>query len=201
MTGKPAIQESILRQVLLWNVLLFVGMGIAGWLADSSALLANAVDNGSDAAVYLLSYLAINRRTVWKRRAATVAGVMLLVFAATVVADVVRRWTGGAEPLGVAMLCLAAVAAAINVWCLKLLQRLNVDDVNIKAARTFSLNDSVANGSVILAGLLVLWLDAAWPDLVAGALIALIAFKGGIEILRDVRNDKLSRPEQRAPGA
>ena len=60
-------QKTVLLQVLLWNLALFVGLGVVGWMADSSALLANALDNGSDAAVYLLSYIAIDRRPAWTR--------------------------------------------------------------------------------------------------------------------------------------
>ena len=192
MMQGPTQQKNVLRQVLLWNLALFAGLGVAGWAADSSALLANAVDNGSDAAVYLLSYLAIDRRPVWKRGAATVSGVMLLIFAVAVLADVVRRWMYGAEPLGPVMIGLAVVAAAINLWCLVLLRRIRSDDVNMKAAETFSFNDFISNGGVILAGVLVLWLGTSWPDLVAGALIAAVAFKGGIEILQSVREDKRS---------
>ena len=192
MTQDLARQKNVLRQVLLWNLALFAGLGVAGWVADSSALLANAVDNGSDAAVYLLSYLAIDRRPVWKRGAATVSGIMLLIFAVAVLADVVRRWMYGAEPLGPVMIGVAVAAAAINLWCLVLLRRLRSDDVNMKAAETFSFNDFISNGGVIVAGGLVLWLGTSWPDLVAGALIAAVAFKGGIEILRSVREDKRS---------
>ena len=190
MTAEFASHKRILRQVLLWNLGLFVGLGVAGWMADSSALLANALDNGSDAAVYLLSYIAIDRRPAWKRGAASVSGVMLLLFAAAVMADVVRRWLYGAEPLGPVMMVLALVAAAINMWCLVLLRRIRSDDVNMKAAETFSLNDFISNGGVIVAGGLVLWLGTSWPDLVAGALIAAVALKGGIEILKSVREDR-----------
>lgn len=192
MTAEFASHKRILRQVLLWNLGLFVGLGVAGWMADSSALLANALDNGSDAAVYLLSYIAIDRRPAWKRGAASVSGVMLLLFAAAVMADLVRRWLYGAEPLGPVMMVLALVAAAINMWCLVLLRRIRSDDVNMKAAETFSLNDFISNGGVIVAGGLVLWLGTSWPDLVAGALIAAVALKGGIEILKSVREDRQS---------
>ena len=192
MTPNLARQRSVLRQVLLWNLALFAGLGVAGWVADSSALLANALDNGSDAAVYLLSYLALDRRPVWKRGAATVSGIMLLIFAVAVLADVVRRWMYGAEPLGPVMIGLALVAGAINLWCLVLLRRLRSDDVNMKAAETFSFNDFISNGGVVVAGVLVLWLGSSWPDLVAGALIAAVAFKGGIEILQSVRENKRS---------
>ena len=193
MMQGPTQQKNVLRQVLLWNLALFAGLGMAGSAADSSALLANALDNGSDAAVYLLSYLAIERRPVWKRGAATVSGVMLLIFAVAVLADVVRRWMYGAEPLGPVMIGLAVVAASINLWCLVLLRRTRSDDVNMKAAETFSFNDFISNGGVIVAGVLVLWLGTSWPDLLAGALIAAVAFKGGIEILQSVREDKRSK--------
>ena len=190
MSGDPAWQKSILRQVLLWNLGLFVGLGVAGWVADSSALMANAVDNASDAAVYLISYLAIDRQPAWKRWAAMLSGIMLLLFACFVLADVVRRWLGDAEPVGLTMMVLALVAAGINLWCLVLLRRIQSDDVNMQAAETFSFNDFISNGGVLIAGGLVLWIGSPWPDLVAGALIALVAIVGGIGILRSVRADK-----------
>ena len=187
MSGDPAWQKSILRQVLLWNLGLFVGLGVAGWVADSSALMANAVDNASDAAVYLISYLAIDRQPAWKRWAAMLSGIMLLLFACFVLADVVRRWLGDAEPVGLTMMVLALVAAGINLWCLVLLRRIQSDDVNMQAAETFSFNDFISNGGVLIAGGLVLWIGSPWPDLVAGALIAVVAIVGGIRILRSVR--------------
>ena len=187
MSDDPVRQKSILRQVLLWNLGLFVGLGIAGWVADSSALMANAVDNASDAAVYLISYLAIDRQPAWKRWAAMLSGVMLLLFACFVLADVVRRWLGDVEPVGMTMMVLALVAAGINLWCLVLLRRVQSDDVNMQAAETFSFNEFISNGGVLVAGGLVLWIGSPWPDLVAGALIAVVAIVGGIRILRSVR--------------
>ena len=187
MSDDPVRQKSILRQVLLWNLGLFVGLGIAGWVADSSALMANAVDNASDAAVYLISYLAIDRQPAWKRWAAMLSGVMLLLFACFVLADVVRRWLGDVEPVGMTMMVLALVAAGINLWCLVLLRRVQSDDVNMQAAETFSFNDFISNGGVLVAGGVVLWIGSPWPDLVAGALIAVVAIVGGIRILRSVR--------------
>ena len=187
MMQGPTQQKNVLRQVLLWNLGLFVGLGIAGWVADSSALMANAVDNASDAAVYLISYLAIDRQPAWKRWAAMLSGVMLLLFACFVLADVVRRWLGDVEPVGMTMMVLALVAAGINLWCLVLLRRVQSDDVNMQAAETFSFNDFISNGGVLVAGGLVLWIGSPWPDLVAGALIAVVAIVGGIRILRSVR--------------
>lgn len=186
-TPEEGRQRRVLAIVLALNALLFLGLGIGGILADSSAVLANALDNGSDAVVYLLSFLAVGRALRWKRRAARVSGVMLLIFAAGVLVDAGRRWIVGAEPLGPTMIALALAAAIINLVCLLLLRRINSDDVNMRAAETFSLNDFASNGGILVAGGLVMWLKQPWPDLLVGVAVALVAIKGGVEILRSAK--------------
>jgi Co/Zn/Cd efflux system component len=187
-SAQDRAQRRTLLVVLILNALLFVSLGVGGLLADSSALIANAADNASDSVVYLLSFLAVGRGLNWKRRAARTSGVLLLVFAAGVLLDVGRRWLFGAEPVGLTMLAMALVAAAVNLLCLVLIRRARSDDVNMRAAETFSFNDFAANGGILVAGGLVMWLDQAWPDLVVGLVVAIIAAKGGLEILEDARN-------------
>lgn len=182
-------QRRTLLVVLILNALLFLGLGVGGILADSSALLANAVDNASDSVVYLISLIAIGRDVIWKRRAARLSGVLLLVFAAGVLVDVTRRWWFGAEPVGWTMMGLALVAAAVNLSCIVILRRDTSGDVNMQAAEIFSLNDFASNGGILIAGALVLWLNQSWPDLVVGMLVAGIAIKGGVEILRGASGD------------
>ena len=183
-------QRRTLLTVLGLNAGLSAVLGVGGWAADSSALLANAVDNASDAAVYLISFLAIGRPGTWKRGAARLSGVMLLVFACGVLIDAGRRFLTGTEPVGPTMMALAVVAAVINLICLQLIRRHDSKDVNMKAAETFSFNDFVSNGGILVAGGLVIWLNQAWPDLLVGVLVAAIAAKGGIDILRHAARDK-----------
>ena len=183
-------QRKTLATVFLLNAALAGGLGVGGVVADSSALLANAVDNASDAAVYLISFLAIGRPGSWKRGAARLSGIMLLIFAAGVLLDAGRRFLVGTEPIGPTMMGLAVVAAVVNLICLQLIRRQQSRDVNMKAAETFSFNDFASNGGILVAGGLVMWLDQAWPDLVVGVLVAAIAAKGGVEILRDAARAK-----------
>ena len=189
LTSADHQQRRTLLMVLILNALLFLGLGIGGIMADSSALLANAVDNASDSIVYLISFVAIGRAASWKRGAARLSGILLLVFAAGVLIDVGRRWWFGTEPVGWTMMGLALVAAIVNLICLVLLRRDQSGDVNMEAAKTFSMNDFASNGGILVAGGLVMWLDQAWPDLVVGMLVAAIAVKGGIEILRSASDE------------
>jgi Co/Zn/Cd efflux system component len=52
----------------------------------------------------------------------------------------------------------------------------------------FTRADVVANLGVILAGVLVLWLNSPYPDFTIGALIGLYVIKEAIEILGDARH-------------
>jgi cobalt-zinc-cadmium efflux system protein len=180
-------ERRTLWTVLLLNAAIAIGFFATGLAADSSALIANGVDNLSDAAVYALSLLALARGEVWKQRAATVSGAMLLIFAVGIVIDVGRRYLQGSEPIGPTMMIMSAIAGAVNFYCLRLLQRLKEPDVNLRAATTFSFNDFISNGGILVAGALVLWLNVNWPDLLVGLATALVATKGGVEILRDAR--------------
>lgn len=85
------------------------------------------------------------------------------------------------------MMVMSAIAGVVNYLCLRLLQRLKDPDVNLRAATTFSFNDFISNGGILIAGVLVLWLGTNWPDLLVGFATAIIAIKGGVEILRDAR--------------
>lgn len=186
--GSPEKRRTL--WIVLWlNVAIAIGFFAIGYFADSNALLANGLDNSSDAIVYALSLLALSRSRVWKRGAARFSGVMLLVFAAGVIADAVRRFLEGSHPGGLMMLAMAAVAAVVNLICLRMLRKTKEKDVNMRAATTFSFNDFISNGGIIAAGVVVMVTGANWPDLVVGIAVACIALYGGIQILRDAHMD------------
>ena len=183
-------QRRILVTVLALNLLLVGLLTAAGVRAESNGLIANALDNASDSAVYVISLFAVSRSPRWKRATAAASGVLLLVFAIGVVADAVRRYLVGSEPVGPIMMGAAVIAGAVNLLCLVLLKRLGRSDVNVRAAETFSTNDFIASGGVLVAGGLVAWTDQPWPDLLVGVAVRAVAVKGGIEILRDARDAK-----------
>ena len=67
--------------VLLLNLGLAAGFGVSGVMADSSALIANGLDNASDGIVYIISLLALSRSQAWKRGAAVTSGMEALLAA------------------------------------------------------------------------------------------------------------------------
>ena len=183
----------VLWIVLVLNLGLTAGFAVSGVIGDSSALLANALDNASDSLVFIISLVALGRGKKWKTGAARFCAVMLLLFAAGILADTVRRFLGGSEPLGSAIMIMGIIGAVVNALCLWLLVRLKSKDVNLRAATTFSFNDFASNGGIFVAGGLVLWTGSNWPDLVVGAAVAAIAVYGAVDIFRDAHQESAKR--------
>lgn len=159
-----------------------VGGGVGLW-AESTALMGAALDNLADASVYGLSLYAIGRAASIKVRAARISGWFLIALAGLLLFEVVRRYFGGGQPVGPAMMFVAGINAALNLVCLRLLARHRGDDVNFKASSIFTSNDSLVNLSIVASGALVLWLGSNLPDLVLGVVVAAVAAHGGREIL------------------
>ncbi len=187
--GRNARQRRTLWTVLLLNLAIAAGFFVTGVMGDSSALIANGLDNTSDSVVYALSLFAMSRSGAWKRAAANVSGGLLLIFAVGIILDAVRRYYSGSQPLGPLMISMALVAAVANGMCIWLLARIRNPDVNVRAANTFSLNDFISNGGILVAGGLVFWLGTNWPDLVVGMGVAVMAVWGGVKILRDAHGE------------
>jgi len=188
-SGSVEKERQTLWIVLGLNLAIAAGFFITGAIGDSSALIANGLDNTSDSLVYGISLVALSRSSKWKRGAANVSGGLLMVFAVAILIDAWRRYAGGSEPLGTLMIAMSLVAAVVNLACIWLLGRLEEPDVNIRAANTFSLNDFASNGGILIAGGLVWWLGSNWPDLIVGVAVAGIAARGGIGILRDAHGE------------
>lgn len=182
--------------VLLLNVGIAAGFFATGLLGDSSSLIANGLDNSSDAIVYAISLFALTRPAEWKRGAARFSGVMLLVFAVGVLLDAGRRFLTGSDPIGTAMVVMSLVAAVVNLLSLVLLKRLKAPDVNLRAATTFSLNDFMSNGGILVAGALVTWTGQNWPDLAVAVAVAGLAAYGGFDILKDARQESAAHRDQ-----
>lgn len=184
---RTAQERRGLRIALVLNAAMAVIGGLAGWIAQSTALLADALDMLADATAYTIALLAIGRSALFKIRAATLSGSILLALGVGVLFEVGRRLNYGAEPLSEWMIGTALLSLVVNLTVLRLLAPMKSGDVHLRATWLFTRADVVANLGVIIAGLLVLWLGVPYPDFVIGALIGLYVIKEALEILRDAR--------------
>ena len=84
-------ERATLRIALGLNAAMFVIGMAAGLWAQSSGLMADALDMLADASAYALALLAVSRGAVFKRNAARWSGALLLILGVGIVLDVVRR--------------------------------------------------------------------------------------------------------------
>jgi len=180
-------QRKTLRVVLAINAAMFFVEIIAGVLASSTGLIADSLDMLADASVYAISLYAVGRAATIRRKAATASGLLQIVLGIGVLVEAVRRFIGGGEPIGVAMMAMGVVALIANAICLRLISRHKAGDVNFRASYIFSANDVIANIGVIISGLLVFLLESQIPAVVIGVLISAIVVRGGFKILNEAK--------------
>ena len=89
--AKNAQERKILMIALALNATMAVVGGIAGWIGQSTGLLADALDMLSDATAYAIGLVAIGRTASFKANAATLSGIALLLLGLGVLFEVGRR--------------------------------------------------------------------------------------------------------------
>ncbi|MFA6038102.1 MAG: cation transporter [Legionellales bacterium] len=162
----------------------FVGL-IGGVIAQSTGLIADALDMLADSFVYALALLAIGRSIRFKTIVATLSGSLLLILGFVILIDVGRRYWFGSEPESLFMIGIASISLFVNVTVLRLLQRFQQGDVHLRAAWVFTRTDVIANLGVIMSGILVAFSNSNYPDLLIGAMISLYVMKEALGILKD----------------
>ncbi len=185
----PAVPGDVDEARTLWTLLvinaaMFVVELVAGWLAQSSGLIADSLDMLADATVYGLGLYAVGKAASTKLRAAHVSGLFQGALAVGVLVDVARRFVAGSAPEAPAMIGVSALALAANVTCLWLIAKHRDGGAHMKASWIFSTNDVLANVGVIVAGLLVAWTGSRLPDLVIGTVVGVVVLAGAVRILR-----------------
>lgn len=192
--AKNAQERKILTIALALNATMAVVGGIAGWIGQSTGLLADALDMLSDATAYAIGLVAIGRAASFKANAATLSGIALLLLGLGVLFEVGRRVVYGAEPASGWMIGTAAVSLIVNMSVLRMLAPLKSGEVHLRATWIFTRADIVANVGVIVAGMLVFWLRSPIPDYVIGSLIGLYVVKEAVSILVEARRARRGGP-------
>jgi Co/Zn/Cd efflux system component len=99
----------VLVTLLAINALMFLIEATIGWLAQSTALLADSLDMLADATVFGIALLAAGRSTRFKTRAAFSTGGFQLVLGLAVCVDVSRRFLYGSEPKSALIICIIVI--------------------------------------------------------------------------------------------
>ena len=191
-TTPPQINRTY-RRALWIVVVLNVGYGIVeavgGFVSDSQALKADALDFLGDGVISFVGLLALAWPLHRRARVALAQGLFLGVLGVGVVGSTIHRVLVQQQPEAEMMGILGAVALAVNVAAALVLIPHRTGDANARAIWLFSRNDALGNLAVLVAAALVAWTASPWPDLVVAFVIAALFLQSAWSIVRDARRE------------
>lgn len=184
--SEDANQSKLLWMVLSINFAFFIIEMSTGIISKSIGLVADSLDMLADSFVYGLSLLAVGGTVMKKKRIAKIAGYFQIVLAVIGFVEVIRRFiTSEKLPSVVTMIVVSVFALCANALCLYLLQKSkSKHEAHMKASMIFTSNDVIINLGVIIAGVLVYWLNSNKPDLIVGTIVFVLVIQGAIRILK-----------------
>jgi Co/Zn/Cd efflux system component len=146
----------------------------------------------ADATVYGIGIYAVGKSLLHKANAAQISGYFQLLLGVIILIDITRRLFLGSEPISSLMIGMGFIALIANVACLIIIRNHKNDEVHMRASWIFSANDVIANMGVIIAGILVVWLDSRIPDIVIGCIVSIVVLRGAWMILKDAKQELLN---------
>ncbi len=204
--GKSVTDTASLRRrafaleyaTIAWNVLEGVFAIATGLLAGSVALVAFGLDSSVEvfaSVVVVWELRGSGRRR--EHRAVRAIGVAYLVVAVYVLIDAANALRVGnrpeASPLGMVLLA-ATVVVMLGLGWAKLRVGRALDNPTVRADGRFSIVDGSLAGAVLLGLVLTAVLGWWWADAILAIVIALVAFREGLEALRRPEPARPDRP-------
>ena len=178
-------QKNILWWVLGINFGFFLIEITTGWISSSMGLIADSLDMLADSIVYALSLFAVGGAVSRKKKVAKFSGYFQIFLATLGFVEVLRRFFMSSEtPLFQWMIIISSLALAGNLISLWLINKAKSKEAHMQASAIFTSNDIIVNGGVILAGILVYFLESKWPDLIIGGIVFTVVMRGAIKILK-----------------
>jgi len=182
--GMSKIYRRILWVVIFINGGMFLVETIAGFMADSTALKADALDFLGDSATYLATLLVIGKPLKIRAMVALLKGLSLGAMALFVLGFTLYRVFVFGSPEALTMGLIGLMALAANLVSVLLLVRYKEGDSNIQSVWLCSRNDAIGNVAVIIAGASVFATGTVWPDIIVAFIIAGLFMHSSVNITR-----------------
>ena len=141
-------QATSLKWVFAINAIMFFILVSAAIYANTSALLADSLDNFGDATTYALSLYALSQGAYFKAKVAYFKGVFIFITALIIFGQLIYKFFVPSMPIFEIMGIFSIVALIANIACLLILYRHRNEDVNMTSVWECSKNDIMVNLSV-----------------------------------------------------
>ncbi len=182
--GASADFKRRLWAVIFLNASMFVVEMLAGHLAGSQALQADALDFFGDALTYGISLAVIGAPLKTRALAALAKGGSLALMGAWILGSTLYQVLMVDVPRAEIMGVVGFAALVVNVVSVLLLVRYKDGDANVRSVWLCSRNDAIGNVAVMFAALGVWGTTSGWPDLIVAAIMAGLFLSSATQILR-----------------
>lgn len=195
--GDPVNQGRAFAIAIFLNSIFVVIEFIYGFIANSTALMADAGHNLSDVlglalawGAALLGRKAPNAKYTYGLRStsilAALANAMFLLAACGAIAlEAIQRFTQAPEVAGFTVTLVAAVGIFINGFSALLFVKGSKDDVNIRGAYLHMATDAAVSFGVVIAGIAIMFTGWFWLDPLISLVIVAIIVVGTWGLLRE----------------
>lgn len=181
--GLSTTYRRVLWIVIAINAAMFGVEMIAGQLAGSQALQADALDFLGDSVTYAISLFVIGMPLIWRARAALFKGLSLGVMGLWVLGSTLYHVLILGVPQAEIMGAIGMLAFTANLASVLLLVKYRDGDANVRSVWLCSRNDAIGNLAVVVAASGVWATDTAWPDLVVAGIMATLFLWSAIQII------------------
>src|SRR4051812_15176344 len=172
----------VLWAVLAINAAMFAVEVIAGVMAGSASLQADALDFLGDAGNYAISLLVVGMALRYRATAALFKGATMAAFGLWVIGVAAWHAWHGTLPQAFTMGAVGFTALAANAASFGLLWAYRGGDANMRSAWICTRNDVLGNIAVLLAALGVFGTGTGWPDVIVAAIMAGLALQGAVVV-------------------
>jgi Co/Zn/Cd efflux system component len=192
--ARDAAYRRVLWVVLTVNAAMFLVEIIAGLVAGSASLQADALDFFADAANYGISLFVVGMALRYRAIAALAKGLSMGAFGLWVIGTVIWHTIMGTVPEAITMGAVGTAALVANAASFGLLWAYRTGDANMRSVWLCSRNDVIANLAVLVAALGVFGTRTGWPDIAVAAIMASLAIQGAWVVVRHALAEVRSEP-------
>lgn len=187
--GTKDSSNTRLLLVTALNVFITVAEIIGGLMANSLALLSDAIHNLSDTIAILMAYIArrISTRSSNEQKtfgykrveilSAFVNALVLIGISIYLVYEAILRFSDPSPAKGLVMFVVAGAALIFNLLSVLLLKKHSGGSLNIRSAYLHLLGDALFSLAVVLGGVLIYYTKLSWIDPLITILISIFIIK------------------------
>lgn len=187
--GMDPAYRRMLLVVIAINAIMFLVEMPMGFIGQSQALKADALDFLGDTLTYTISLAVIGKSLSVRAKVAMVKGISLAAMGIWVLGSTVYNVFYMQNPMPLVMGYVGAAALFANLASVLLLVKYKDGDANVRSVWLCSRNDAIGNVLVMVAASGVWFSGTGWPDLIVAAFMATLFLSGAFTIIRQARHE------------